>query len=353
MRWIKRTTAIRRSPARCRRTNYIVTNPDRRNKEAIKIDNNMDLSVAQFQVLQEAKGEINQVSNVFNAQKGEGKSGQSGYALNTLVEQGTTTLAEIGDNYRFSRTRVHELVLEHIKRDSTHPHEVTTGEGQQRKTIFLNQPVPEDSGPMVNDVQMSTARVILQEVPSTPGYRQQQFMMLAEMTKGLPPQIQQFIIPFVIEASDQQDRKKIATTLRRALNIPEDGAEGQQPQIPPEVAQMIEQGKALVQQQQMTIQDLTEKLQKAMNTLNTQGAKHEYTMQELDKQKELATIKHATTRTQLAGPAGAQVDAIKPLLDTFEGDVNAKIDNLTALVQQMAAMIQQPMQQQPQQPGAM
>ncbi|MEO7854859.1 MAG: hypothetical protein ABIR94_21815, partial [Rubrivivax sp.] len=255
------------------------------------------------------------------------------------VEQGTTTLAEVGDNYRYGRTRVHELLLEHIKRDSTMPHEQAVGEGKQRKIISLNQKAPNDSGPMVNDVQMSTVRVILQDVPSTPGYRQQQFAMLAEMTKGLPPEVQAFIIPFIIEASDQPERKKMAATLRKAMNIPEIGDDDQAPQIPPEVQQQIQQGQMMLQEQAAQIQDLSQQLAKALNSLATEDAKHQHKMDEMAREEELARIKHNTTMVQ-SGVAPA--DEVKPLLDQFEQDVDGKLAQMMQVVQQIAAKLGAP-----------
>jgi hypothetical protein len=317
---------------------YIILNPNRKNQDGIRIDTNMDLSVAQLQVLQESKAEIHEVSGIFTAQQGEAPSGMSGYAINSLVEQGTTTLAEIGDNYRFARTRVHELVLEHLKRDSTMPHQVVVGDGKQRKTISLNQPAPEGVR-LINDVKMSTARVVLQDVPSTPGYRQQQFMMLTEMVKGLPPEVGQFVIDFVIEASDIPERKKIAARVRKALNLPAPGDEGQEQELPPEVQAMIQQSQQAMQEQQLVIQDLSEKLAKATNALATEDAKHQHRMAELDGEAKLAGIKH---RTQMVGAGVVPEDEVKPLLDQFEADITGRLEQLASVVQEVAATVSQP-----------
>ena len=42
---------------------------------------------------------------------------KSGVAINSLVEQGTTTLAEMNDNYRVSRAATFELLLSLVKQD--------------------------------------------------------------------------------------------------------------------------------------------------------------------------------------------------------------------------------------------
>jgi hypothetical protein len=82
---------------------------------------------------------------------------------------------------------------------------------------------------------------------------------LAEITKALPPQVQQFVIDFVIEASDHPDRKKMGKRIRSALGIPEDGVDGEQ-QIDPAVEQIKTQATE-------QIQALTEQLQAMMAEL--------------------------------------------------------------------------------------
>lgn len=274
---------------------YIVLNPNRMNRpHGVDIDSNQDLSVAQFQVLQESKSEIHQTSGVFTAQLGEGKSGQSGLALNTLVEQGSNTLGEINDNARFARQAVYERLLAHVKRDSMHPHEVTVGEGRARRKIALNQVPANENEPVINPVAMSTARISLGEVPSSATYRQHQFAQLAEMTKAMPPAVQQFVIDFVIESSDHPDRKKVASRIRRMLGIPEPGAEpgAEQEQLPMGVQQEIEQGRMLVQQQEQMIQQLTMKLEEAVNSIAAQREQHGMKMEQLQAQRELAGAQH-------------------------------------------------------------
>ncbi len=331
---------------------FVILNPNRANRpNGFKVETNMDLSAAQLGVLQESKQEIHQVSGIFTAQQGEGKSGQSGRALDTLVEQGNTTLAEINDNYRFGRRKVGELLFSHVKRDSLQQHDVTIGEGKGRKTITLNAKAPGPSGQeeMLNDVAMSTAKVILQDVPSTTGYRQQQFMLLSEMTKALPPEVQAFIIDFVIEASDIPERKKVASRLRQALNMPEPGMEDQQPPpLPPEVQNEMAQGRQMVQDQQTMIQELSTKLQAALNKLDTGEAQHGYRMEELEREAELERAKHGgALQLQQAKTAGAVAAAAgesegESTDKATEEKIMAKLDELGTKVEQIEQQVAQP-----------
>jgi hypothetical protein len=107
--------------------------------------------------------------------------------------------------------------------------DVMVGEQGRRRTITLNkrvQPSPQEmaqqqaQAQVINDVRSTKVKVALDDVPSTSAYREQQFTMLAELTKGLPPQLQAVIAPFVVEASDLQRRREMADQLRKAMGQP-------------------------------------------------------------------------------------------------------------------------------------
>jgi hypothetical protein len=211
-------------------------------------------------ILQESKAEINQTSGVFPPMAGDQKGGLSGLAIHSLVEQGTQTLAEINDNYTWARREVGDHVLELVKFDNRHEQSVTVGEGKTKKEIHLNTRTWDNNTGMEvtkNNVAASPVKLILDDVPSTPAWRQQQSSHLAEITKSLPPQLQAFVVPFYMEATDIKDRKKIARILRQQMGIPEDGAEGEQQPIPTEV-------QAQLDQYQAAIEDLTQKAEAAL-----------------------------------------------------------------------------------------
>ena len=205
----------------------------RRKSEAaggkFQIDDNMQLSTQQFEVMKDASDAIQKTAGVYQAMLGDKQNsgGTSGIAINSLVEQGTTTLAEINDNYRFARRLVGETLSELIREDlGQEPAVVNVDEkfGTKKRQITLNQPVTKNGVQMLdNDVQRAMVKVALEDVPSTPTYRAQQLMMLTEMTKAMPPQIQAFIVPFILESSEMPHRREIADQVRKALGIGENG----------------------------------------------------------------------------------------------------------------------------------
>lgn len=198
------------------------------NSSKFEVDSNMQLSDQQFKVLEEAINSFPKSSGVYNSVLGEKQAGvTAGVAINSLVEQGTTTLAEINDNFRDGHRMVADALLELIREDmGQEPAVVNVDEkfGTKKRAIQLNTPTEKNGVQLLdNDIQRALVKTVLEDVPSTPTFRAQQLMMLSELTKSLPPQIQAFVVPFIIEASEMPHRRDIADQVRKALGMGEGG----------------------------------------------------------------------------------------------------------------------------------
>jgi hypothetical protein len=202
---------------------YVILNANRKPQSSFKVEPGGELASQQYQVMQEAKQEIAESSGIHKAMQGQTSGATSGLAINSLVEQGLNTLAEINDNFRYSRRLVGEMLFELVKQSLMQgPSKVTVGEGKSKRVIPLNVPVRDpQTGQMVtvNDVAAVRAKIVLDDIPSTPTYRMQQLQMLTEITKSLPPNLQGFVIDFVIEATDMPRRHELADRLRAAVGI--------------------------------------------------------------------------------------------------------------------------------------
>ena len=294
---------------------YIVLDEKRKPGSVFKVEPGGELATQQFQAMQEGKQEIAEASGIQKAMLGQNSSASSGLAINSLVEQGLNTLGEINDNYRFARRMVGEMLFSLIQEDlSGRPTKVMIGEGQNKKAIVLNMPTQDpQTGQMVtmNDTSKVQAKVVLDDIPSTPTFRMQQLQMLTEITKSLPPQAQSMIIDFVIAATDLPGRDKIADRLRKGLNLPDDSEEAQQAQ------QQAAQQQQAIQQQQLALEmhekqakidqmnALTQKTisetqqgggdQSAINAIRAEAANHINVMQ-----GEMETLRQQLQRTQAA-----------------------------------------------------
>lgn len=238
----------------------LVLKPGRQNKSgAIQIENNVPLAAQQEKVMGQAEDMIQKVAGVFNALMGRESSTTAGTALDTLVEQGSTVLAEINDNYRFSRRLVGEHLVDLIRGDIGRDEvEVMVGENpKRRKSVILNKRTVDPQfgiETMENDVQRAAVKVALEDVPSTPSYRQQQFSKLAEVVRALAPDVQAMMTPFLLEASDLPQRKEAAQIVRAALNLPD--MDGEQD---PQVAGLLQQVQALTAQLEQAAAALEDK----------------------------------------------------------------------------------------------
>lgn len=231
---------------------YIILNANRKPTSQFRVDTGGELAAQQFQAMQEGKQEIAEASGIHKTMMGQQSGATSGLAINSLVEQGLNTLAEINDNYRYARRLVGEMLFELVKQNLMQgPSRVIVGEGKNKKVITLNQPaIDEQTGQpfTLNDVAKVKAKVVLDDIPSTPTYRMQQLQMLTEITKSLPPQLQGFVVDFVIEATDMPKRHELAERLRAAVGIkdPEQQQAAMQAQAEAAQAQQAQQQKLFV-----------------------------------------------------------------------------------------------------------
>lgn len=250
----------------------VVLNPQRRNAQGFMVDPNAGLSEQQFRIMEESKQAIQEVAGVFNAMMGRESSANSGLAINSLVEQGNTGAAEINDNYRYARRLVGERLLKLINEDlAGKPVNVVSGEiGTKRRIIKLNQPAIDPQTGMkylMNDVSKAKTKVALEDVPSTPAYRAQMQVMLAEVMKSLPPQLQATMAPYFIESTELKDRHEIATQMKRAMGIQTDeNGDDVDPQVQQlqqqiqEMQQFIQQGTGEYQAMSQQVQQLQQQL---------------------------------------------------------------------------------------------
>lgn len=235
---------------------YIMLNANRKPSSTFRVEPGGELATQQYQVMQEAKQEIAEASGIHKAMQGQQSGASSGLAINSLIEQGMNTLAEINDNFRYARRLVGEMLFELVKQKlSQGPSRVTIGEGAAKKVIELNTMVVDpETGEQVmqHSVAKVKSKIVLDDVPSTPTYKMQQLQMLTEITKSLPPQLQAQMIDFVIEATDMPKRHELADRLRAAAGI-------QDPKQQKEAAAQQQQAQA--EQMQMAKAEQTAKIE--------------------------------------------------------------------------------------------
>lgn len=215
-----------------------ILNPNRRNANGFKIANDLVLQKEQIDVMQDAKQLIQEVPRIYSTQLGNAPTGvTSGVAINSLTEAGTVAMGELNDNYRYARRLVHEQMLDLIVEDHLQEDmRVVMGMGQSKRVIVLNS-WDQQSGAPINRVKDAPIKVGLAEIPSSPSFRMQEQLQLAQIIQALGgnPQALSILAPAYIEGSSLSNRQGIADDLRRATGVPVAGdrkaqQEGQQAQ---------------------------------------------------------------------------------------------------------------------------
>lgn len=232
----------------------VVLNANRRNANAMKVESDLGLAAQQFNVLMQDREAFRHATGLYQPSEGSpGGEAKSGVALQTLVEQGDTGYAEINDNYRFGRRLVGESILDLIFEDMAGQQvDVVVGESGKRRTISLNKPVPHPEAPdmtiLENDVTQARVKVALEDVPSTPAYRQQQNMMMSEVLKSCPPNLQAVILPYWLETTDLPKRAEMSKLIRKVLGLPDVSNDPEQEQAEMQVQAQAQAAAAELQQ---------------------------------------------------------------------------------------------------------
>jgi hypothetical protein len=246
----------------------ILMNPGRQNRDqhAFRIEQDFQLASQQFEIMIEAQKMIQDTAGVYNALMGQNDGDQSGVAIASLVEQGSTTLAELNDNYRFGRRMVGEqlmaLIVQDMGRDQ---HEVATkaGKADKTKVISLNQRTPENT--VNNDVQRAKMQVVLDDIQATAGYRAQVSNRLFELAATLPDDIKVAVMDIVVESTDLPDRDELVKRIRKVTGVGVDPEE----MTPEEQEEMKRKQQVQAEQENLALEELREKV----NKLRAEAAK--------------------------------------------------------------------------------
>jgi hypothetical protein len=160
-----------------------VLNAQRRNAAGFKVTREYQLAAQVFQLMQERKRRIEEVGGIYRAMLGADTTATSGVAINSLVEQGSTVLAEPNDNFRYARRMVGQQLLALIKQDMLgNASAVAIKRGAGQKTVYFNRQIVTDAGPVVeNDIATAQVKVVLEDIPATPSFRAQQLRSFSQI----------------------------------------------------------------------------------------------------------------------------------------------------------------------------
>jgi hypothetical protein len=240
------------------------------------VETDQGIAQQQFQIMQEAKTLIQDVAGIYNSFLGKEGGAQSGVAINSLVEQGATTLADINDNYREARQMVGELVMAHEVeelKDKRNVRVVVPGKklGEKEREIFINQ--EGEAGELTNAISHAKTQVVLGEIQQSPGYRAQVTQMLMDFLSKLPQELQLGSMDIIIEQIDlPQDIKERLMKAYEKLsgNVnPDDLSEEEAAAMQAEQEKQQQKQEAVEQIEMKSMQLQLQELQEKINKLAT------------------------------------------------------------------------------------
>ena len=262
----------------------IELNPDRKNQKSIsdvfRVEQDFNIAQQQFAVMQDSMKLIQDTMGVYAAYLGQGNQGQSGVAIASLVEQGSTTLAEINDNYRFSCEMLGQLILGYLIEDlaGRRDYAITVNKEDKRSRKVVKINVQEQDGTLSNDITALSAHIALAPIQTTSIYKQQLVERLTAATSQLPPQAQAAVFDLIAEMMDIPNKHKFLDRIRNALGVPKEPDEMTQEEQQAAQAQQQQ----MQQQQEMAMREIMAKIGKLEADVQVQQAKAAQLMQERD-----------------------------------------------------------------------
>ncbi|VUZ24103.1 Uncharacterised protein [uncultured Comamonas sp.] len=180
------------------------------------------LNAQQFQLMADSRAAAARVSGVTPSFQGQEGTARSGVQEQTQVEQSQVSLADMMDNFKDARAMVGELLLALIIEDIGKQQETIVIEGDvinEPRTVVLNAPEVDPATNITilsNDVMRTRLKVALEDVPTSSSFRAQQLNALSESIKASPPEVQQVIMPFLIDLMDLPRKKEVVQAIRQA-----------------------------------------------------------------------------------------------------------------------------------------
>lgn len=187
-----------------------------------EIQRNQELNQQQYNRLLDLRESLKRVTGITAGFEGNPDGMTSGTGMSTMVEQSVQALADINDNFQYSRAMVGELLLSMIIEDSMDEMEEVLVDGgaiKDDKKIVLNQPqtdIRTGTQYLDNDVQRTKLKVVMSDVPSTPSFRTQQLAAMSEAFKSMPDNYQKVALPHLLSLMDVPNGDVIIEQIKEA-----------------------------------------------------------------------------------------------------------------------------------------
>lgn len=272
-----------------------------------KVESDFQLNAQQFNRRQQAAQDI-EALGVAKATLGRDSNATSGVAIESLISQDSVVMSELNDNYSFARRMVGELLFSLVKEDLMKAELSVPIKQQGKKSVVVinKRTVNPETGEEVkeNDVAGVDVKVVLEDIPSTANFRQQQLRVLSEVVKSLPPEMQAVTVPSMIKLTDIPDKEEISEQIKKMLGVGPKLSDEEQAAADLQAQQVQEQ---IAELQRRTDEANVKILEAKVEQLEKQGQKTEA--------ERLVKMVEALYSAMQAGQIVATVPHVAPIAD--------------------------------------
>lgn len=187
-----------------------------------EVKRDFELTQHQLQMLDNARMAIQRAAPAAAAAfSGRPGTARSGVQEETQVEQANQGLAWMMQQFRDARTMLGELLMAMIVEDMGSEQHVVVIEGDAvtpDREVVINKPERDEAGYLYlsNDLQRTQLMVVLDDVPSSKGFRTQQLNAMTEAVKSLPQKYQAAALPFMVSLMDTPFKRELIEAIRAA-----------------------------------------------------------------------------------------------------------------------------------------
>ncbi len=219
----------------------------------VKLDEQLNLSQAQAELLSMAEAEIQEISGANDERLGQNSRAMSGNAIDKRVQRSETVTASVFDNLRRSTTILGRLVCLEIQGNwrGEKVLRITDSVTKADRYVTLNQRVQTGQGVAVlNDVTQGKYDITVSEAPHTDTIREQSANLLMETIKKSPPEVIPQLVLLWFEISNLPNKDQIMAKIRPLFGEGPGDEDKSPEEIKAEMIQRIEAEQAKKQAQE-------------------------------------------------------------------------------------------------------
>lgn len=190
---------------------WIELNPGALNMKKFQFSQDAAVAREHFEIMKEAKMELQEVSGAVEEQMGQQTNARSGIAIEARQRQGATVNTEPFDNLRLTKRRMGELMLSLMRQFWNYEKVIRITDEQTGgdKFITFNK-----NG--VNSIIQGRYDIVVSDHPETETTRQWMSKTLMEFASRMPPEIAMPVMQVSFEMTDLPNKEKVLQKLAEA-----------------------------------------------------------------------------------------------------------------------------------------